>query len=251
MDFRVFARYGMAGARVPLSNLEGVCDYHIDSVGEFAGSYDILEMGAHFRAYMEVPRRLAIPEVRDLPHPGFFQQLRFKNRASTVTGNLGESLAGIMACTHLQCTAQDIAHLTTLRPFRRRKTPDYLLRIRGKLPPELMDHIPPATPSLPEWLAMESKASADGSTARVGVENAFQQLAAYWYTIHAVAPNEVGFGLIISTVYAHPAEISLWVLLPANQPALTGHLATYATYQAFHNGWADARNIIRANLHGC
>lgn len=40
MDFRVFVRYGMQGPRIRQQNLR-VFDYHVDTVGGYAGSYDI------------------------------------------------------------------------------------------------------------------------------------------------------------------------------------------------------------------
>lgn len=60
-------------------------------------------------------------------HP--YERLTGKIRTAGVTGNIGEAFAAIFARRCLGAGIGDIAHVRPCWPFRRRKSPDYLMRL--------------------------------------------------------------------------------------------------------------------------
>ncbi|MDQ3903405.1 MAG: hypothetical protein M3247_07175, partial [Thermoproteota archaeon] len=140
-----------------------------------------MEMGRHYSEYVRYKGEFpAFRHVFGFPRSHYREQLDTKSRASNVTGNIGEIIAGIVAQRTLRFSSRNIAHLKTKSNA---KTPDYLLRRSTRFKLLLEEINPPLFGGrLPEWWPMESKARGGGSLV-TSVKQALKQLAVYWYYI--------------------------------------------------------------------
>lgn len=193
-----------------------VAQHDVDLVGAFAGAYHVLEMGKHFRDYVERGDMPSFPPIAGFPAAAHFEPLTNKQRAQGVTGNIGEAVAGIVAQQVLGVPASGVAHIRLQRPFRRRQCPDFMIRTGPTLPSVIVHHLRlPCLTHCPDWWPLESKARVDGNACDQAVSDAFYQLAAYWYTISAGAcANDVGFGFVVTCAYDRNRGICLRVFMP-------------------------------------
>src|SRR5262245_31143757 len=106
----------------------------IGNVSSWAGSLHILSMSRHYEDYVVTPRTIQLPVIPGFPLAHPYQCLTGKMRAAGVTGNIGEAIAAIFARCCLGLAIADIAHLRPRRPFMRRQAPDYLMRLRSRMP---------------------------------------------------------------------------------------------------------------------
>jgi len=88
---------------------------------------------------------------------------------------------------------------------------------------------------LPFWWPAESKARVDPSSASAGVEDAFRQLAAYWYSIHdsLLWRDDVGFGIVFSFVYERSPGVHVHFFLPRDANGLRDLLRSFPDYDAY------------------
>src|SRR5579871_4127030 len=216
-------------ARVPLN------DNTVGTTAGFCGSYHILSMGRHYRAYVVTGIFPRFPDCAGLPPSHPYMELGRKQRAAGVTGNIGEVATGIIGLRVLNLNINEVTHVKPGPTFGRRKTPDYMLRAGHNLPGRLQPVWPAGFGlNLPEWWPAESKARPTASAVSVAVKTeAFPQLAAFWHTIQNGFPDDVGFGMAVGLAYENPARITITLFLPRNQPALLAHLAasTYTDYR--------------------
>ncbi|WP_373653486.1 hypothetical protein [Schlesneria sp. DSM 10557] len=234
MNFELTMRVGFRGISHKLRPLS-IAQHDIDHVGQFAGAYHVLEMGQHFRDYVEQGNMPAFPPIPGFPVTAYHEPLTNKQRAQGVTGNIGEAIAGIVSERVLKVPAQGIAHIRLQRPFQRRQCPDFMVRTGGGFP----DVIAPLASQYgvthcPTWWPLESKARVDGNGCKSATSDAFHQLAAYWFTIASGAhASDVGFGFVVTCAYDRNRGVCIRVFMPKNVTALQTHLRGFSSYESF------------------
>ena len=104
----------------------------VGAASSWSGSYHVLAMGRHYDDYVITGRILGLPPIVGIPVAHPYERLTGKIRAAGVTGNIGEAIAALFARRCLGAGIGDIAHVRPRRPFRRRKSPDYLMRLGAR-----------------------------------------------------------------------------------------------------------------------
>lgn len=246
MQFPVYVKLGLSGSRRQLGTI-ALTPSRMRSDATYFGSQHILSMGAHFRDYVVRPWMPALPTPQNAPvnHP--YGHCSSKIRAGGVVGNIGETAAAAVATDLLKLSTFDIAHTRPNKPFSKRKAPDYLMRIPQAS--KLFGIVwPTAVTASPTWWPVESKARAGAAQAEQVVAAALLQLSAYWHTIHATAPQDVGYGIVVVMKYDAPVSIVTHVFVPRQQSALLKHLASVAYSDYVDRTSVDAQT--RNCLHG-
>ncbi|MCK9580679.1 MAG: hypothetical protein M0Q92_09545 [Methanoregula sp.] len=190
-------------------------------ISNWSGSYHILEMGDHFRSYIIDSEEIELPKNGDFPCGQIYDQLTHKTYATSVTGNIGQCMAVIFATSFLLSKPGDIVILDARRPFKKRKTPDFLMRFPNisEKCSDLMrlDY----SIQLPKWWPVESKARREIiNNSREPQEAALLQLISYWRTIVDEYPKNVGYGLITTFVYKSEKKLIVNFILPKNPELL-------------------------------
>jgi hypothetical protein len=215
----VRVRIGPSGR--PRDSATLLIDPHtIANVTEFAGSLHVRSMDLHFEDYVLRDARIALTRPRALPPVSQFTSLRFKERSQDIVGNMGESIAGIVAIDYLHLQPADVAHLKVIAGV---QTPDYVMRLGGELPESIAAVVREAPPDMPEWWPVESKASHN----RHQTVKAFRQLLSYWEAIKNEYPQGVGYGLVVDLKYAPRrggASILMTVFIPRDRNRLVTYL---------------------------
>lgn len=128
----------------------------IETAGGYAGSCHVLEMGKHFEDYARYDwEGPSFTTIAGFPTGPTTQHLKTKARSPGVTGNIGKSVAGIVAVQILNSDSKDIAHLVVKS---KQKTPDFLIRDSAG-DRSLLTSVMPALSSKqpPPWWPLESK----------------------------------------------------------------------------------------------
>ena len=217
---------------------------NVGAAASWSGSYHVLGMDDHYDDYVVTGRILALPVIPGIPTAHPYERLTGKIRAAGVTGNIGECVAALFARRYIGASIGDIAHTRPRQPFRRRRAPDYMMRLGALMPAQLGPIVPHNfVVAWPDWWPVESKArSSDGAT-RSGRRDALRQLGTYWSLLRYTQPAAVGFGLIVTMTYRPPREIRASLFLPRNQQALI------AALQA--DGEDIANEDLLPNLYAC
>ena len=183
----------------------------VASVGvasSWAGSYHILSMGRHYDDYVISDRIIRLPRITGFPAAHPYERLTGKIRAAGVTGNIGEVIAAIFARRYMMAGIGDIAPIRQRRPFRRRKAPDYLMRLGGLMPGPFNQVLPDDQSfNLPDWWPVESKARNTDARSNSGRRDALNQLMTYWALLANSQPQTVGYCLIITFTYQSPRRL--------------------------------------------
>lgn len=216
----------------------------VGAVSSWSGSYHVLAMGRHYDDYVITGQILDLPPIVGIPVAHPYERLTGKIRASGVTGNIGEAIAALFARRCLGAGIGDIAHVRPRRPFRRRKSPDYLMRL-GALMPGLFAPVVPsaAATAWPTWWPVESKARSTDAGSSVGRKDALKQLVAYWALLLNSQPSVVGYGQIVTFTYQPPREVRVSLILPSNQSDLA--------FELRQSGEDIEDSTLRRFLHGC
>lgn len=251
MIFDLSVRLGLGDATTKLPAIS-ISQNDIDNVGEYAGAYHVLEMGEHYRDYVERNDMPAFPPIKGFPSSIYYEPLHNKQRAQGVTGNIGEAVAGIIARHVLAIPSSGIAHIRLQKPFRRRQCPDFMVRLNGQFPATIGAIRPlPTYTRFPDWWPLESKARVDGNACDDAARDAFRQLAAYWYSISGgPAAQDVGFGFAVTCAYERNRGICLRVFVPTNVPALLTVLRGYRNYDDFVDAMETDDSPVRNLIHG-
>lgn len=214
-----------SGALSSIQNEIDVLAAEVDNVGSFAGSTHVLKMGQHYTDY--VSDGVAFPSVTTLakmPPRCSIEQLETKGRAADVTGNIGESIAGMVAQRTFKLPSSQIAHLKVRNSS---KTPDFLLYDVSFLNGLLKSIIPVGKRgTLPLWWPLESKARS-GDVSLTVAREALKQLASYWDNISLGSPQAVGYGVIVASAFnttdgaTNPKRVCIHILLPDDAALLT------------------------------
>ena len=201
-------------------------------------------MGRHYDDYVVTGRQIGLSPIVGIPTAHPYERLSGKIRASGVTGNIGEAVAAIFASRCLSAKIGDIAHIRPRRPFRRRKSPDYLMRLRSLMPGPFSQIVPTsATFTWPDWWPVESKARSTQASSDAGRREALQQLAVYWSLLATSQPALIGYGLVVVLKYQPPRELRVSLILPRNQDQLAQELQ--------QSGKEFDERILRECLYGC
>lgn len=216
----------------------------VGAASSWSGSYHVLAMGRHYDDYVVTGTLIGLPPIAGMPLAHPYERLTGKIRAAGVTGNIGEAVAAIFARRHLLAGIGDIAHVRPRRPFRRRKSPDYLMRLSAVMPGPFATMLPRAAPfTWPEWWPVESKARSTKAGSKAGRDDALRQLVAYWCLLVDSAPDVVGYGMIVSFTYRPPREVRANLILPRDQSGLVIALRTHREN--------IEESTLRSYLHGC
>lgn len=216
----------------------------VGAASSWSGSYHVLAMGKHYDDYVVTGRIIGLPTIAGIPAAHPYERLTGKIRAAGVTGNIGEAVAAIFARRHLKAGIDDIAHVRPRRPFRRRKSPDYLMRLNAVMPGLFAAVLPKGTSfSWPEWWPVESKARSTKTGSNAGRKDALKQLVAYWCLLANSAPKVIGYGVIVSLTYQPPRELRANVIVPCDQSRLVAELES--------KGEEIDESTLMSCLHGC
>lgn len=216
----------------------------VGAASSWAGSYHVLSMGRHYDDYVITDRIINLPAISGIPAAHPYERLSGKIRAAGVSGNIGEAVAAIFARRCLNVGISDIAHIRPRTPFRRRKAPDYLMRLRGFMPGPFGNIIPTALSfQWPEWWPVESKARTTFASASAARNEAFKQLVVYWSLLANSQPAVVGFGMIATFTYKPPRELRVNLMLPKNQRRLEQELQKPQDEIEI--------SVLRNHIHGC
>jgi len=194
----------------------------------------VLEMGKHFEDYARYDwEGPSFTTIAGFPTGPTMQQLKTKARSPGVTGNIGESVAGIVAVQILNCDSKDIAHLVVKS---KQKTPDFLIRDSAGVRSLLTSVMPGLSDKrTPPWWPLESKIRSIGLDNTV-VKEGLWQLASVWYRMKNSAPLDVGYGVVVCVGLQDPREIRIHFFLPEDSPkqqTLLNRLNSFPKYSAF------------------
>ncbi len=217
---------------------------NVGAAASWSGSYHVLGMDDHYDDYVVTGRIPALPAIAGMPAAHPYERLTGKIRAAGVTGNIGECAAALFARRYIGAAIGDIAHTRPRQPFRRRRAPDYMMRLGALMPGQFATIIPGSfSIAWPDWWPVESKARSSAAAIKTGRGEALRQLVTYWALLAFTQPSAVGFGLIVTLAYRPPREIRASLFLPRNQQSLI------AALQAA--GEDAPKETVMPNLYGC
>jgi hypothetical protein len=239
----------LKGAVSPVGSLL-VTERGIDIASTFCGSYHILDMGRHFRDYFVSNTLLSFPPCAGLPLAHPYAELGHKSKATSVTGNTGEAVAGMVGRRLLDLNTNEIVHIKARGKM---KSPDCMFRAGHRLPGVLAAGFPTSYGHpLPAWWPVEAKArGSPRETLRAIEKEAYVQLAAFWHAIRTTCPQDVGFGLAVGLACEKRMMLEIVVFFPKDQVRLRTHLQsrTPAKYLAAIESGKDT--ITRGCLYDC
>lgn len=223
MSIPVVVRSAFDNTEHPLGNLVITPNEIQQGAGIFGSTY-ILRMGLHYQRYVVagyLPNWNIVHGIYLAANPA--PRLTTKNRSNSVTGNIGETVLGIVARRLLG--AMGMSDILPLNVTPTAKCPDFRVRISPAFPPAFQSAtgLNPAI-GFSYWPA-ESKAVESAGRASVTLKKALLQLGTYWYERRLLEPNVAGFGLVCCFIYkgvkASPLQaIRLYVFCPSNQASL-------------------------------
>lgn len=230
MDIRVTYQIGLQNPRKKrgqknifpfLPSLEEATAESVGTISEWAGSYHILAMGRHFRSYVEDHDYVEIRENNLFPYIEYYSSLREKTPASTVTGNIGQTLTALYATQFFDSGIQDIVILDPKTQFKARKTPDFLIKIKSFKEKFPSDPLIRKLASYPFWWPVECKARKEGeSNIYEAKKEAFLQLLSFWMEIQKDFPSNVGYGIITIFINSDQPRLHLVLIIPKDLDAL-------------------------------
>lgn len=217
----VSVQLGLAGRTRHVGDLR-LDTASVHATSTWSGSFHVLEMGRHYEDYVLSPREIRLPNLDTIPSTYPYERLATKIKTTGVTGNIGEAVAAIFARRVLGAPLSAISHVRPKRSFRRRKAPDYLMKIGPLITPAIGWALNAAGPVSggPEWWPVESKARSTQESTKSGRREALEQLAACWTIVMNRQPETVGYGLIVTFAYAPPREVRASFIAPKNQDKL-------------------------------
>jgi hypothetical protein len=213
-------------------------------------------MGRHYEQYVisgYLPTYTAVRDIYSTSIPA--ANATSKTRAPAVTGNIGESIAALVARRKFKSRLTDIQPLVVAN---RKKTPDFRIRFRPMFPQVFRTATGFTTTVNFNYWPVESKAAASLGAGDNAVEKALLQLGTYWRERASVEPAVVGFGIVVCFVYrgtkANPLRcIRVHVITPNNQQGLLHEIASsLATTSSpdFVSEIGRSGSLVRGYLNG-
>lgn len=232
MSIPVVVRSGFNPAETSLGTVP-ITPTEIHAACDLFGSQYILKMNLHYQRYVITHYLPSHPVVHGIylaanPAP----TLTMKKRANSVTGNIGESILGIVARRKLGAT-----HMLDVLPLNvtsNAKCPDFRIRINPSYPAEFGTATGLAlTPGFQYWPA-ESKAVESSAKATNVVKRALSQLGTYWYQRRHLEPDVAGIGIVCCFIYkgtkTNPLQvIRLYLFVPINQNVIHQRIDHFRT----------------------
>jgi len=236
MDIQVTYQIGLKNPRkkngkIPFSSLPSLKDVTAESVGtisEWAGSYHILAMGRHFRSYVIDNEEIPLPGNNRFPYLDRYTSLNQKTLASTVTGNIGQTLTALYARQFFKAGVRDIVILEQKKQFVVRKTPDFLIQIRSFNEKFHSDPFLGRLESVPSWWPVECKARKEGESNIIEAKKeAFLQLLSFWGEIQKTHPLYVGYGIITIFINSKTPLLHLVFIIPKDVEKFSQKIRDY------------------------
>jgi hypothetical protein len=248
---------GLSGGEYPLGQLLMTPQEIQQACGLFGSAY-ILRMGLHYQRYViggYLPRWRVVSDIYKAANPA--PELTTKIRASSVSGNIGESVLALVVRRLLGATqALDVLPINVTPEA---KCPDFRIQIRPGFP-AAFQAVTGLTPRIEfDYWPAESKAVQSQGRARTVVKNALTQLGSYWLMRSAFEPSVVGYGIVCCFIYQgtrrHPIQrVRLHVFVPDNQIAIQrriDHFLQQQTPNGFLNELKTDGSLSRSYLkHG-
>ena len=237
-------RLGLDGPQTSARRIR-ISPGNIDFAAGLYGTAHVLEMGRHYEDYVVTGHLPSMPLIPNLnvAHPRAMASC--KSRASSITGNVGEVVAAVVAERCWRPNLQSVYHINSSRAH---KTPDYIMRFEPTLPSDLLTVMPPnwVPPGFRDW-PVESKAGETTGYTRSYTRRALLQIASYWYQRAGFEPAVVGYGLVVSLTYRSQRQITVNVIAPADQAGLQDAVDSLS-YEEFVEQLKDSSSL-RAMLH--
>jgi hypothetical protein len=254
MDISVLVCSGLTGGEVPAGKMR-LRPQEVGTASDLFSSTYILRMDLHYERYLVSGYLPSFHAIRDL-YTTFSPaaSLTKKVRAPSVTGNIGESIASLIARRKLG--SRRIGDIEPIIASSKAKAPDYLMHFRPMFPPsfQLATGVNPAI-AFARW-PVESKAVATSGKFGSSVRKALQQLGTYWYKRAANEPDVVGFGIVVCLIYRDDAAggrlARVHVFTPANQTTLLTEIAKYSANgdrAGFLEQLRTEKSIIRGSMN--
>ncbi|WP_237229075.1 hypothetical protein [Rubinisphaera sp. JC750] len=224
----VIVRSGLSGGETPIGSVR-LLPHEIGIASAMFSSTYILHMGMHYERYVVsgyLPQFNAVQSIYSTAIPA--ANATTKTRAQSVTGNIGESIAALVARRKLN--ARRLADIQPLSVSSKKKTPDFRMKFRPMFPWSFQNATGINPPITFDFWPVESKAAQSDSVALNSVKSALLQLGTYWYERSYHEPDVVGFGIVVSFIYRGTKNdpkrcIRVHVFCPSNQTALQNEIA--------------------------
>jgi hypothetical protein len=220
MDVPTIVYCGLKGNETPIG-MTRLKPSEIGAASAIYGSTYILRMGLHYDRYVvstNWPLFQAVPGVYTAA--GLAAMMTNKGRASSVTGNLGESIAALVARRKLNATV--VGDIIPIIAPNTAKAPDFIMQFRPMFPAsfQAVTGVNPAI-AFGKW-PVESKGAGTNRQAKEQIRKGLQQLGSFWYERYPYEPDVCGYGVIICLVYRNQPRrlIRIHVIVPSNQAAL-------------------------------
>jgi hypothetical protein len=230
MTIPVIVCSGLTGNECPAGHIQ-LRPYEVgDASQKFASTY-ILRMGLHYDHYVLSGYLPAFQAVQQIYTTAVLAATTTtKIRATSVTGNIGESIATLVARRKLRSTR--INDIQPILVDNSAKAPDYRMRFRPMFPQWFQT----ATQINPQiqfaYWPVESKAAATADLGLTYVKRALSQLGTFWYERFPHEPEVAGFGVAMCFIYrgttlAPQRLIRIHVFTPSNQVSLRAAIKKY------------------------
>jgi hypothetical protein len=252
MNIGVIVVSGMNGNEDPIGTMRAKPSEVGTACGLF-GSTFILKMDLHFDRYVvsnSIPNFQAVPAI--YTSAAIAATITRKGRAQSVSGNIGESIAGLVARRKLGARLLNDV-LPVLVPAKK-KAPDFVMKLRPMFPASFETATTMVNPAIgfARW-PVESKAVSTNGQAGAALRKALRQLGTYWYERYPHEPSVCGYGIAVCFIYrGNPSRvIKVHVFTPTNQPALQAAIQAHRnanTKAAYLDQLEDQNSVLRGHL---
>ncbi len=188
-------------------------DSPFEKITSFSGSYHVLEVSEHFRAY-HTATPLLVSSTSEHPELTRCERLTHKLQSGEIRGNAGEAMASLFFYEYLRLNACDIIHLTRRQKTETVKTPDYLVRLGSHANARVLSHFwSPIGWYLPpqEWWPVEVKTRS--TKPQKAYNDALTQLASFWRYESKVGLL-FGHGLVLTFLDQGSPQLHCRVVMP-------------------------------------
>lgn len=252
MNIGVIVVSGMNGNEEPIGTIR-VRPSEVGTACGLFGSTFILKMGLHFDRYVvsnSIPNFQSVPAI--YTSAAIAATITGKGRAQSVSGNIGESIAGLVARRKLG--ARMLNDVLPVRVPPKKKAPDFVMKLRPMFPAsfEIATTMVNPTIGFGRW-PVESKAVSTNGQERQALGKALLQLGTYWYERHPYEPSVCGYGIVVCFIYRGKPNrvIKVHVFTPKDSPALQAAIHAHRnanTKAAYLNQFEDPNSILRGHL---
>lgn len=252
MNIGVIVVSGINGNEEPIGTMR-VKPSEVGTACKLFGSTFILKMGLHFDRYVvsnSIPNFQVVPAIYS--SAAIAATITGKGRAQSVSGNIGESIAGLVARRKLG--ARMLNDVLPVRLPAKKKAPDFVMKLRPMFPASFETATTMVNPVIGfgRW-PVESKAVSTNGQAGQALRKALLQLGTYWYERYPFEPEVCGYGIAVCFIYrGNPNRvIKVHVFTPTNQLALQTAIQIHRnanTKAAYMADLYDPSSVLRGYL---